>query len=778
VHRVRAFLGADRVLIFRIQPNGQGDVIMESVGVGWISTLSCSIFDQCFNGDRYLPTYRQGKVTIQSDIETTGLEPCYVEFLQQYQVKAKLVAPILQNEHLWGLLIVHQCSETRVWQGDEVAAIQRITTQLGIAIQQAELYQQLETELKERQQAEQQIRQQTALLNQTNQLLELFIRYAPVGIAMFDRQMQYVAVSQRWVDEYHLGTIESILHRSHYDIFPDLPERWKVIHQRALAGGIEKCDEDLFIREDGQKQWISWEVHPWYDFTGNIGGIIIFSIDVTDHKVAGEILKSANEELELRVGERTIELQHSSDRLQLIWNITQKIRQSLNFSEILKIAVQETRKKLKADRVAVYRFNPDWSGDFIIESVGKQWKKLVGLLQKSWEDTYLQEHEGGRFRNQEIFKVNDIYNSDLYPCHVELLEEFQAKAYVVVPIFVGETLWGLLGVYQNSSTRIWQEDEVDLLQKISSQLAIAIQQSELYNQLQIELQEHEQAEAKIRETERRWRSLSENVQLLVISLDNQGTIEYINPFFLTLTGYLDSEIIGKNWFDTFIPAALQTEVRLIFSRLLIGQGDPHYQYPILTKADEERLITWNNTLLQDTNGRVIGTITIGQDITERKKIEAIKDEFIGIVSHELRTPLTAIQMSLGLLNTGVYATNPERANRMIEIAFTDTKRLVNLVNDILDLERLESSRTILEKKLCSAMELMEQTVTTLKAIAHQKAIEIIIVPTTLEVWAAPDSIIQTLANLLSNALKFSPDRSVIQLEANSHGCDTLFQVSD
>jgi transcriptional regulator with GAF, ATPase, and Fis domain len=252
VHRVRAFLGADRVLIFRIQPNGQGDVIMESVGVGWISTLSCSIFDQCFNGDRYLPTYRQGKVTIQSDIETTGLEPCYVEFLQQYQVKAKLVAPILQNEHLWGLLIVHQCSETRVWQGDEVAAIQRITTQLGIAIQQAELYQQLETELKERQQAEQQIRQQTALLNQTNQLLELFIRYAPVGIAMFDRQMQYVAVSQRWVDEYHLGTIESILHRSHYDIFPDLPERWKVIHQRALAGGIEKCDEDLFIREDGQ----------------------------------------------------------------------------------------------------------------------------------------------------------------------------------------------------------------------------------------------------------------------------------------------------------------------------------------------------------------------------------------------------------------------------------------------------------------------------------------------------------------------------------------------
>ena len=118
---------------------------------------------------------------------------------------------------------------------------------------------------------------------------------------------------------------------------------------------------------------------------------------------------------------------------------------------------------------------------------------------------------------------------------------------------------------------------------------------------------------------------------------------------------------------------------------------------------------------------------------------------------------------------------------MIEIAFTDTKRLVNLVNDILDLERLESSRMVLERKVCSSRELMEQAVASMKTIAHQREITVIISPTETEVWAAPDTIIQTLANLLSNALKFSPDRSTIRLQVESQESQEhliLFQVSD
>lgn len=783
VCRVRAFLGADRVFIFQFQPDWQGEVIMESVGEEWTAALSASLFDPCFR-DHYIEAYRQGRIGMIADIEIADIRPCHLEFLQQFEVKANLVVPILQNNHLWGLLIVHQCSRPREWQRSEVAAIQRIATQLGIAIQQAELYQQLEAELNERRQAEQQIRDQAALLNQTNQLLELFIRSAPVDMAMFDREMRYVAVSQCWIDNYALESIEAVLNRSHYELLPELPEHWKAVHQRCLAGAIEKCDAELITGLGGKPRWMSWAVHPWYQANQEIGGIIILGVNISAQKATEEVLKSAKAELEIRVEERTAELQHTNDRLHLMWNITQRIRQSLNFSEILKIAVKEVRQTLKADRVTVYRFNADWSGDFIAESVGKNWagQDWITLIdfdvQKLWKDTYFQDNQEGGFQNQEIFRVNDIYTANLDPCHIELLEQFETKAYVAVPIFVGKRLWGILIIYQNSTPRIWQDDEVDLVQQIAHQLAIAIQQSELYNQLQRELQERQQAEAKIREGERRWRSLLENVQLLVVGLDQWGTIEYVNPFFSEVTGYIKEELLGQNYFESYLAEPQKSTQRSDFENMFLQGTDVYCQTILFTKSGEERIISWNTTLLQDADGTTTGSISIGQDITERQKIENMKNEFIGIVSHELRTPLTAIQMSLGLLNTEIYLNNPQKYQRMIEIAFVETKRLGNLVNDILDLERLESYRLVLEKSCCSAMALMEQAVATMKTIALQREINIIIAPTDIQIWAAPDTIIQTLANLLSNAIKFSPDRSIIDLQADRQENEVLFQVRD
>ena len=174
----------------------------------------------------------------------------------------------------------------------------------------------------------------------------------------------------------------------------------------------------------------------------------------------------------------------------MLWCVTQAIRQSLDLNAILKTAVTEVRQTLQVDRAAVYRFNPDWNGDFVMESVRENWVKLVGCDRpKIWEDTYLRDTQGGRLRNNETFVINDIYNAGLQRCHIEFLEQFQAIAYIIVPIFSGENLWGLLAIYQNATLHNWESWEVELLEQIASQLAIAIQQSELYGQLQIELQE-------------------------------------------------------------------------------------------------------------------------------------------------------------------------------------------------------------------------------------------------------------------------------------------------
>ena len=126
-------------------------------------------------------------------------------------------------------------------------------------------------------------------LRKSEEELRLFVRDTPASIAMFDKNMRYIAASKRWYEDYRLEH-DSIIGLSHYEVFPDIPERWKKIHQRCLKGAVEQCDEDLFSREDGTTDWVRWEVRPWHDSKGQIGGIIILTEDITERKEAVQSL--------------------------------------------------------------------------------------------------------------------------------------------------------------------------------------------------------------------------------------------------------------------------------------------------------------------------------------------------------------------------------------------------------------------------------------------------------------------------------------------------------
>lgn len=128
-------------------------------------------------------------------------------------------------------------------------------------------------------------KQAEAALREREEVLRLFVEHSPAAIGMFDNEMRYLAVSRRWLTDYGLGDRDIIGH-SHYEIFPEIPQRWKDIHRRCLDGATERCDEDPFVRADGHTDWVKWEVRPWRKADGGIGGIIIFSELITARKQA------------------------------------------------------------------------------------------------------------------------------------------------------------------------------------------------------------------------------------------------------------------------------------------------------------------------------------------------------------------------------------------------------------------------------------------------------------------------------------------------------------
>ena len=145
----------------------------------------------------------------------------------------------------------------------------------------------IQRDVTERKRAQEQLAAEENLLRQ-------FIQHTPAAIAMLDTQMCYLQASERWIQDYHLAD-QDIIGKSHYDIFPDVPQRWRDIHQRVLAGAVERCDEDPFPRADGSTDWLQWEARPWRKAGGEIGGLIFFTQVITERKRAEAALRDSEE---------------------------------------------------------------------------------------------------------------------------------------------------------------------------------------------------------------------------------------------------------------------------------------------------------------------------------------------------------------------------------------------------------------------------------------------------------------------------------------------------
>lgn len=281
----------------------------------------------------------------------------------------------------------------------------------------------------------------------------------------------------------------------------------------------------------------------------------------------------------------------------------------------------------------------------------------------------------------------------------------------------------------------------------------------------LDITERKQAEEYLRESEERFRKAFDAAPIGVALVSPQGQFLMVNHSLCEIVGYTEAEMLNLTMMEIThrddLEADLELMQKLLANEIRVYQVEKRY----LHNRGNTIHILLNVSLVRDQHREPLYFIAQIQDISDRYEVDRIKNEFISIVSHELRTPLTAIRGAVGILETGVFDHEPEQAREMLQIAFNNSDRLVRLVNDILDLERLESGKIQLVTETCETANLVKQAIETVQAMANEAGVKIFVMVPNMQISAAADSIIQTLINLLSNAIKFSPAGGTVWLSA-------------
>ncbi len=355
-------------------------------------------------------------------------------------------------------------------------------------------------------------------------------------------------------------------------------------------------------------------------------------------------------------------------------------------------------------------------------------------------------------------------------------QNLKLESYMGTPIFVRGKIYGTLNF---SSTEARKEgfkpQEQELIELMAQSISrfIAAWETEM---------ERAEAEAALRESEARFRTVANSAPVLLWMAGTDKLYKFVNTSWLRFTGRTLGQELGNGWTAGIHPEDLQyclDTYNTAFDRregfqmeYRMGRADGEYRWI---------LDTGRPRFLPD--GTFAGYIGSCFDISDRRELEKLKDEFVSVVSHELRTPLTSIQGALDLLAGGALVERPDYAQHMLKIAAKNADRLVRLINDILDIERIESGKVTMLKQACDTAHLMTAAVDTVDNMAKQADVQLSVTPFCARVWADPDRIIQVLTNLLSNAIKFSDAGQRVWLSAEisdqeSHTPYIIFQVRD
>jgi len=299
----------------------------------------------------------------------------------------------------------------------------------------------------------------------------------------------------------------------------------------------------------------------------------------------------------------------------------------------------------------------------------------------------------------------------------------------------------------------------------------------------IDITEQTKAEEELTALTRQHQSILDSVGDGIWGVDMEGRVTFINRSGAAMLGYTPQELLGQNMHallhHTHADGSPYPAEECPLTGSLTRETPLHVSDDVFWRKDGTSLPVEYVACPLVENGRADGIVVAFTDVTERRRLDRMKDEFIATVSHELRTPLTSLRAALGLVASGALESRPEKIRPMLDIALTNCDRLIRLVNDIVDFERIESGNLPLHKAEWNAIDLLRRAMDPERASAARVGLHFRIDAEPVDVWVDGDRILQVLGNLIRNAIKFSEKGGEIRLAAQAiNEKEVTFEVQD
>lgn len=524
-----------------------------------------------------------------------------------------------------------------------------------------------------------------------------------------------------------------------------------------------------------------------------------------------------------------------SKREQLFADIALSIHQSLNLSDILNQTVNEVRKFLDTDRVLIYRFEPDWSGIMVAESVLPPCSEVLGQQIK---DPCFSTHHVDNYRNGRIQVVENVYTAGLNPCHLDVLVAFKVKANLVIPIIAEKDLWGLLIAQHCRDSRRWLNSDVELLRNLATQLGIAIQQTELHEEINcfnkyLELKVKERTtkltqalefEALVRKLTEKIRDSLDESQILQTVTEELAKVLNINhckidlydnlhktttvvyeyshnsPICQGITRKIDDlpsffqQLLQKQTLQIVALTPLFSSQNNLLNRLICPIFDdqgvlgnlwlirpPHQIFNELEIKLIQQLAT--ECAIAIRQARLYQASQL--QIKELEKLNRLKDDFLKTISHELRTPMTSIMAGTKTLEKIIEkekdATKDNRTfNRVLNIVYQACQQQKKLVDDLLSLCYVDAQQDILNMQFINIPTFIDNLIKPFDEYTKRQQQQLIIdICPEIEVFKSDSNTLKRIiTELLNNACKYTPTKETIKFSIKLNKETLKFSVSN